>query len=239
MNDAHDLFISWVMGALSGFVVSIPVGPINITIVNEGVRRGFWWSFWIGLGAVAMEMIYCAMAFAGFSGLFASEILHAAIQLVSFLLMLILGIKYVLTQSLPAMTKTVERVEHRLHPHTAFMTGFVRVLANPVVLLFWITIAATFIAHEWMNNTWPSKTACVLGVGTGVLLWFVLLSFGVSLGHGKISERSLVRMAQVSGALFLIAALFLGARLVSLIAKNQEIRTKMKTLEQQIQKPFQ
>ena len=238
MNDAFDLFMSWMMGALSGFVVSIPVGPINITIVNEGVRRGFWWSFWIGLGAVAMEMIYCAMAFAGFSGLFASEMLRAAIELTSFLLMLILGIKYLLTRSLPAMTKTVERVEHRLHPHTAFMTGFVRVLANPGVLLFWITIAATFIAHEWMKNTWPSKTACVLGVGTGVLLWFVLLSFGVSLGQGRISERSLIRMAQISGALLLLAACFLGARLVSLIAKNEEVREKTKKLEQRMQHPF-
>lgn len=238
MNQASDLFLSWVMGALSGFVASIPVGPINITIVNEGVRRGFWWSFWIGLGAVVMEMIYCTMAFAGFSGLFASEMLRAAIELTSFLLMLVLGIKYLLTRSLPAMTKTVERVEHRLHPHTAFMTGFVRVLANPGVLLFWITIAATFIAHEWMNNTWTSKAACVFGVGTGVLLWFVSLSFGVSLGHGKISERSLIHMAQVSGALLLIAAIFIGARLVSLIAKNQEIRAKVKTLEQQIQRPF-
>ena len=79
----------------------------------------------------------------------------------------------------------------------------------------------------------------MLGVGTGVLLWFVSLSFGVSLGHGKISERSLIRMAQISGALLLIAAIFIGAQLVSLIAKNQEIRLKVKMLEQQIQKPFQ
>ena len=179
------------------------------------------------------------MAFAGFSGLFASEMLLAFFQLTSFLLMLVLGVKYLLTRSLPAMTKTVERVEHRLHPHTAFMTGFVRVLANPGVLLFWITIAAMFIAHKWLNNTWTSKAACVLGVGTGVLLWFVSLSFGVSLGHGKISERSLIRMAQISGALLLIAAIFIGAQLVSLIAKNQEIRLKVKMLEQQIQKPFQ
>ena len=67
------LFIAWLVGALSGFFVSIPVGPINIAIVNEGARKGFWWGFWIGLGAVVMEVVYCAVAFAGFSGLFASE----------------------------------------------------------------------------------------------------------------------------------------------------------------------
>ena len=28
-------------GFLSGFLLSVPVGPINLTILNEGARRGF------------------------------------------------------------------------------------------------------------------------------------------------------------------------------------------------------
>src|SRR2546422_7923188 len=31
-------------GFLSGFIISIPVGPINLTIINEGARRGFAWA---------------------------------------------------------------------------------------------------------------------------------------------------------------------------------------------------
>ena len=49
---------------------SIPVGPINLTILNEGAQRGFTWAMLIGLGASAMEVIYCAIAFTGFSSLF-------------------------------------------------------------------------------------------------------------------------------------------------------------------------
>ena len=109
------LVVGCLMGALSGFLVSIPVGPINMAIVNEGARRGFWWGFWIGLGAVVMEVVYCALAFAGFTGLFASELVRAVMELTSFLLMLFLGVKYLLAQSVPATTKTVEMVEHRLH----------------------------------------------------------------------------------------------------------------------------
>jgi threonine/homoserine/homoserine lactone efflux protein len=239
MTELSALIIAWLVGALSGFFVSIPVGPINISIVNEGARRGFWWGFWIGLGAVVMEVVYCAMAFAGFSGLFTSELLRAVMELTSFLLMLFLGLKYLFAQSLPATTKSVELVEHRLHPHTAFMTGFVRVLGNPGVLLFWITLSATFIAHEWMENNWISKLACVTGVGMGALVWFVLLSFAVSLGHGKFSTQTLVRMSHVSAACLLIAALFIGGRLVAQLSKSQELKSKVKRLEKQIQRPFQ
>ena len=205
-------------GFVSGFLVSIPVGPINISIVNEGARRGFGWAFLIGLGATIMEVIYCAIAFAGFTHLFDSRVVKATMELVSFLLMLFLGVKYLLAHSLPATTRSVESIEHRLHPHTAFWTGFVRCLGNPGVLLFWITISATFISHDWMDDTWQSKGVCLLGVTLGCFSWFTLLSFLVSRGHGRFSTNTLVRMSQFSGASLLIVSLVMGGRLVKLLA---------------------
>jgi L-lysine exporter family protein LysE/ArgO len=205
-------------GLISGFLVSIPVGPINITILNEGAKRGFFWAFMIGLGAMAMDMIYCSIAFAGFSGLFTSRVMRATMELLSFLLMLYLGIKYILAQDLPATTPTVERVEHRLHPHAAFWIGFVRVLGNPAVLLFWITVSAFLLSHDLIDDTFSTKAACVLGTFFGGLAWFVLLSFLVSKGHGKFSTRSLMRMSHISGACLLIAGIFIGFRLISLLS---------------------
>ena len=207
-------------GVISGFVVSIPVGPINITIINEGARRGFFWAFMIGLGAMAMDLIYCSIAFAGFSSLFASRFMKAAMELLSFLFLIYLGIKYLVTASLPATTPTVEAVEHKLHPHTAFWIGFVRVLGNPAVLLFWITVSATFISHDWIDDTLLSKTVCVLGTFVGGLLWFILLSYLVAQGHGKFSTQALVRMAHISGAILLIAGIVIGYRLISLLEKR-------------------
>jgi len=205
-------------GFVSGFLVSIPVGPINISIVNEGARRGFGWAFLIGLGATIMEVIYCAIAFAGFTHLFDSRVVKATMELVSFLLMFFLGVKYLLAHSLPATTRSVESIEHRLHPHTAFWTGFVRCLGNPGVLLFWITISATFISHDWMDDTWQSKGMCLLGVTLGCFSWFTLLSFLVSRGHGRFSTNTLLRMSQFSGASLLIVSLVMGGRLVKLLA---------------------
>ena len=200
MTNLSDYLIAAFTGFVSGFLVSIPVGPINISIVNEGARRGFGWAFLIGLGATIMEVIYCAIAFAGFTHLFDSRVVKATMELVSFLLMMFLGVKY------------------RLHPHTAFWTGFVRCLGNPGVLLFWITISATFISHDWMDDTWQSKGACLLGVTLGCFSWFTLLSSLVSRGHGRFSTSTLVRMSQFSGASLLIVSLVMGGRLVKLLA---------------------
>jgi threonine/homoserine/homoserine lactone efflux protein len=220
MDYFQTLMIAFVAGLISGFVVSIPVGPINITIINEGARRGFRWACMIGLGAMVMDLIYCSVAFAGFSGLFSSQFMKATMELLSFLFLLYLGTKYLLTPSLPATTPTVEAVEHTLHPHAAFWIGFVRVLGNPAVLLFWITVSATFISHDWIDETLASKTMCVAGTFVGGLLWFLLLSFLVAKGHGKFSTRTLVRMAHISGAVLLAAGLVIGFRLVSLLAQR-------------------
>ncbi len=218
MGDLNVILSAFTIGVISGFLISIPVGPINLAIINEGAKRGFRWGVLIGFGAIAMDIIYCGIAFAGFSGMFTTRLLRATIELLSFLALLYLGIKYMQATHLPATTKGVELVEHKLHPHTAFTIGFVRVLGNPAVLLFWITLSASFMSHEWVDDTWTSKGACVVGMAAGAFAWFVLLSFLVSLGHGRFSAKSLVRMSHISGACLLAAALVVGVRLIRLLA---------------------
>ena len=57
MLENYPLLEAFVTGLVSGFLVSIPVGPINVTIIHEGVERGFRWGFLIGAGSVLMESI--------------------------------------------------------------------------------------------------------------------------------------------------------------------------------------
>jgi L-lysine exporter family protein LysE/ArgO len=221
MTEFSLLIMPWATGFLAGYLACIPVGPVNVTIINEGARRGFRHAFFVGLGAVVMEIIYSTIAFAGFAQMFTSAWLRATMELVSFVVVTAIGIRYVLTRQMPLTPHAVEVVEQRLHPHTAFMTGFVRVLGNPATLLFWIAFAAAAVAHEWVDQEWPTKTAAIVGIGLGALAWFSKLGYAVSLGHGKISERALLRTAHISGALLIAAGLFMGGRLVVALAKHR------------------
>ncbi len=220
MDHFTELLQAGITGFLSGFLACIPIGPINISIINEGTKKGFLYAFMIGLGALAMDLIYCSIAFAGFSGLFESRLMRATMELLSFMLLLYLGLKYLLAPTLPSTSKTAEVVEQRLHPHSAFMIGFIRVLGNPAVLLFWITISATLIAHEWIADEAQSKVACVAGILSGGLTWFLLLSFLVSKGRNRFSTQTLNRMSHFSGAALLAAAISLGIRLIKMLAHH-------------------
>ena len=75
------LLVAALTGFLSGFLLSVPVGPVNLTIMNEGARRGLFWALMIGFGAVTMEVIYCALAFTGFASLFTGQTMKRAMDL--------------------------------------------------------------------------------------------------------------------------------------------------------------
>ena len=227
MEQLEPILIAGLTGLISGWLLSIPVGPINLTILNEGARRGFKWAVLIGLGATCMECIYCFIAFTGFASFFSRGYVKAAMELISFVFLLFLGIKFLMAKSARspihfAGADRIElRVEKRFHPHSAFMTGMVQVLGNVGVLVFWIILAANFISREWVTPDWPGKLACVAGVTLGTGSWFVGLSWAVSLRHGKFSETTLLKMERFSGVCLLVLALIHGGTIVWQMHKAQ------------------
>ena len=101
------------------------------------------------------------------------------------------------------------------------MTGFVRVLGNFGVLLFWIVLAANFMSHDWVEDALSAKAACIGGVAIGTNFWFCVLSYGVSRGCNRFSESTLVRMQRISGICLLAVGLFDGGHIVWQLAKHK------------------
>lgn len=198
-------------GFVAGLLLSMPVGPVNLTILNKASRQGFVAGILVGLGASCMEIIYCAIAFTGFTQFFEVRIIKTSMEVFSFVFFLFLGLKFLRAQTLQAPTefgaaaeKFSARVDEKFQPESAFMTGFTRVLGNFGVLLFWIVLAANFLSRDWVENTLAAKAACIAGVALGVNGWFCSLSFAASRGQGRLSEPVLLRMERFSGVCLLI-----------------------------------
>jgi len=219
MSQLHYMLLAGFTGLVSGWLLSIPVGPVNLTIMNEGAQRGFKWAVLIGLGASCMEVIYCSMAFTGFASFFSAGYVKAIMELGSFVFMLGLGL-ILLLKAPPCVDPGSGTIEQKFHPSSAFMIGFVRVMGNLGVFLFWIVLAGSFISHEWDRPVWADKGACVAGVALGTGTWFVGLSWAVSLGHKKFSDKTLLRMQKGSGIGLLILGFVHGAQIVIEMAHN-------------------
>jgi threonine/homoserine/homoserine lactone efflux protein len=94
------------------------------------------------------------------------------------------------------------------------MTGFVRVLGNPGILLYWIVLSASFISRDWVEPTFTDKAICVVSVGIGTDLWFTGLSYAVSRGHKKFKHQTLLLLEHGSGVGLLLLGLFHGGQLI-------------------------
>lgn len=235
MADTHPILVA----ALAGFVCavffsSLP-GPINLTILHEGARRGFKWAFFIGLGASVMDVIYCSISFTGISQFIDHGIAQTMMRVMGFVFLLFLGFKFLCAKPQKdasrldlAIEKLEERIEQKVHPHSAFATGFVRVAANLGVLVAWVALSATllstkafFSTEEWVADSTLAKAACVGGVFTGALIWFLFWSFIMSRGHGKFSAKSLLRLQHVSGLCLIITAVYEGLRIAWHLAQHK------------------
>ena len=229
MFDTHPILLAALTGYFFSLIFSsIPFGPINLTILNGGAQRGFRWALLIGLGAATMETIYCAVSFTGFSSIFDHGIVQAFMQVFSFVFILFLGFKFLLAKSVHSPTKLAAtsekietRIEQKFHPHSAFMNGFVRVLGNLGVLLFWIVLAANLMARDLVDaDSLAAKAACVGSVALGTSTWFLILSFGVSRSHGRMGEKTLLRLQHFSGICLIIFGLIQGANMAWHLAKH-------------------
>jgi threonine/homoserine/homoserine lactone efflux protein len=57
MSDPWPMVSAALLGGISGFLASVPGGPVNATILAEGGHRGFRWALFVGMGAVVMEAV--------------------------------------------------------------------------------------------------------------------------------------------------------------------------------------
>jgi len=235
MTELQAILFSALTGFISGLLLSMPVGPVNLTIINGGAQRGFKWALLIGLGAATMDVIYCTIAFTGFSSFFGIRIVKASMEVFSFVFMLFLGVKFLSAKTVIAPTqlgaaasRIEQRIDEKLHPHSAFMIGFTRVLGNVGVLLFWIVAAAYFMSHEayftsyeWVEDTIAAKAAFIAGVALGANLWFCALSYGVARKRRQFSEQTLLRMERFSGICLLGIGLYDGGHIALQLARHR------------------
>lgn len=224
----HPILFAALAGFLFGNAFCWLPGPINLTILNEGARRGFVWAFTIGLGAAVMDAIYCAISFTGFAQIFENNLIRAMMQVGSFVFLLFLGLKFLFAKSLNvpnklgAASERIEaKLEEKIHPRSPFLTGFLRVAANLGVLAAWLVLAATLMSEKWVDNSRSARAACVIGVFVGTVVWFFILSLTVSRGHGKFSQKTLLRLQHISGLCLLTTAIFVGLEIAWRLSKHQ------------------
>jgi threonine/homoserine/homoserine lactone efflux protein len=220
----ENLLQPFLAGFVSGFVVAVPVGPVNLTVINQALRRGFGAAFLMGLGAMFAETVYASLMLWGHTSILGEPRVFGiprkevalALRIVAVVVIAGLGVRYLLfkAERLEASEATAQRLDERWHHPQSFFLGFALTISNLMLVVVWATVATLLFAHEWVMPTRASRILCAAGVLGGGSTWFLLLAFFVSRAHRRVKAETLTVLVRGCGVLFLGFAALLAYKLI-------------------------
>lgn len=191
-----------------GLLVSAPIGPVNVLVIQRAVTGGFWAGLAAGLGAVIGDGLLAAIA--AFSVTAISDAMSAYagwIQLVGGLLLVGFGVALLVTR--PALTIPVGQKSHLLEhtgiiPQTFFLT-----ITNPGAVLGMAALIGGFGSLIGGLNTYLEALLLVAAAMGGSLLWWLGLSELIATIRHMLTEGRLKLINRIAGAVLIAFGLVL------------------------------
>lgn len=212
--------IALAAGIVIGLLISIPIGPINLTILAKGMRDGFKPAFWTGVGSATMEFFYCLFAMFGMGALVEHSLGNIIVQIFAFLVLFIIGFRnlFVHPKRIYNGENSNENGNGKInfikkhHIHNTFLIGALLYALNPTFIIFWVTVAGfiqstNLIGHPFDNFFFA------FGVGLGVVIWFYLLLRFVR-NFVEFKTKLIVQFHRISGLILLGFAFYLGVEIL-------------------------
>ncbi len=168
------------LGIIAGLLASVPVGPVNVFVVSQALKRDFLHGLLAGLTAALLDVSFCFVALAGF--------FHIKLNLppysLSVLKLIAAVILLLLSRKLLRDSRTFEIPQDRAKipsPSPKPILGVLALyVANPTLYMYWIAVAGIVTGHRLFGHsfvrygTWTA-VAFAVAVGLGSLIWYLSL----------------------------------------------------------------
>ena len=171
----------FLIGAAIGALTGVPIGPVNVAVIDSAYRYNLVRAVAVGLGGAIADGVYAFFGILGLGPILQRNpdippILYA----ISGVVLVVYGAITTRAQPVKAVTSDVEKDPTSGHHAIAgFGIGVALIVMNPAALVTWVVIVGSFMA----GVTQMEGLAAVVGIGVGSFAWFV----GVALlaNHGK------------------------------------------------------
>jgi len=191
-------------GIILGLMVSMPLGPIGIILVNRTIKRGILSGFFSGMGLATADTILAIAAGLGFTfviSFFQDE--KFIISLISGLVIIGVGLKIFISNPVKDFRRKEKGKKSLLRD---YFSTLILAISNPFTIFIFV---AFFSGINMNSDVKPQLVPFLLvpGVFIGTLSWWFCLSYFVSRFKKNIRLRSIVKVNQIAG----IATMILGA----------------------------
>lgn len=192
-------------GFAIGVLISAPMGPIGMLVIQRTLDKGRWPAFFTGIGASISDMFYCILTGAGIA--FITDFIAAQqlwLQILGSIAIAIFGI-YLFRKNPTRQLRRKDVPEANTYWKDV-VTGFLLTVSNPLILFFIIGLFArfNFLLPEFRYYHYVSG---YLSIGVGALCWWLLVTFLVDKMRSHFNVRSLYLVNRIIGSILIGFAL--------------------------------
>jgi threonine/homoserine/homoserine lactone efflux protein len=197
-------------GALLGFSIAAPVGPIGVLCIRRTLAEGRMAGLATGLGAAAADGVYGAIAALGLTWITSLLVDQQSwIRVAGGAFLLWLGVSTFLAR--PSERAAAAGAGGL---SAAFATTFALTLTNPMTILSFVAVFAGLGLGAGASASPGAALSLVLGVVLGSAAWWLLLSAGVDLLRARFDAGGLRWVNRISGTVIAVFGLLAFASLL-------------------------
>jgi len=202
------MIIALLIGIMTGFLICIPVGPINVWVVNTLIKRGFKSAMAIALGGSLMDFTYFMIILSGLSLFHFSVSTVLVLKILGVVFLFAFGLKELLvkTQSFK-LNNELEKKDPTVI--SFFLLGVIIYSSNPTLVATMSGLAAIIKSWNLFNNSFSNYFALSFGLALGSTSWFYLLIKIVTKYQNKIPERFFINFSRACGALIVLFSIYM------------------------------
>ncbi len=175
-------------GTLIGLLISAPMGPIGMLVIQRTLNKGRSAAFVTGIGASLSDLIYCLLTGLGLS--FVTDFIESnqnVLQVIGSLVLIIYAI-YLFRNNPSRSLKTPAETANNYWRD--FVTGFLFTFSNPLILFFIIGLFARFNFLD-TNYRFYHYILGYISIIIGAIGWWFLITYFVNKVRAHFNVRSM------------------------------------------------
>ena len=191
-------------GMLVGLMVSIPLGPMGVLIIQKTLHKGALSGFIAGMGAASADFFYSSVAAFGLGYVINTVQTHELLlQIIGGIFLLCIGLKIYFDNPIRQIRQRRQGRVSKTGLLGDYLSLFFLTVSNPItVVVFMAVFAGMSVFGE--SSSMLGELLVVIGVLLGGGVWWYTLSTLVNIFRKKFRLRVLITINRVSGLVITI-----------------------------------
>lgn len=198
----HPLLKIFLTGMLVSFLGSLPLGTLNIAVMQIAITDGILSAFMFSLGSLIVEVIYVRLSLVAMDWVRKQEKLFKILEWLTLLIVVALAISSFYAALHPSVEKNV--ILSSTLPR--FVLGLMMCAINPVQIPFWFGWSTVLFTKKVLLPRNDHYNMYIFGIGIGTLIGNFVFIFGGILIANSISNNQHI-INWVIGGIFAITAI--------------------------------